>query len=254
MMMQEITGLRPAHLPTQGVHLSATHLLGIEIELEGVQNLASAMRHMTLWHSTDDGSLRDNGREFILAAPLSGRELETAIDQFYHAANFNSSSTWTASHRCGIHIHSDVRDLTTTQYGVLLALSVLIDKHFFLHYDSAWREGINFCRPVHSDNRTIMLAKRLITDDRFSEVAIGAAEYCKYMSLNMCRVNDLGSLEYRHFCSSLSKEQLINLCLDIQHLKEFACLPTPADALAAFRNRWPDIKLKPYQLKLLGVV
>lgn len=254
MRMQEITGLTPANLAVAGQLLSAYHLLGIEVEMEGVTNSSAAARHMTHWDIKEDGSLRDNGREFVLRRPLSGRNLEEAIAQYYHAKGFASSATWVASHRCGIHIHSDVRDLTTLQYGRLLALSLLLDEYLFDTYNSEWRKSINFCRSVAHDNRMIMLSRNLMTDDRQTNIVIGVPERTKYMSLNLCRVVDLGSIEYRHFTSELTQEQMLAVCDDIQHLKKFAMLDNIRDGYDAFKQRWTEVKVEKFMLKLLGVV
>lgn len=252
MRMEEITNIRPAVLPRAGNLLAADHLLGIEIELEGVNNTNAAGRHMSMWQIKEDGSLRDSGREFVLAVPLAGKQLEDAIDQYYHAKGFNSSASWEASHRCGIHIHSDVRDLTTVQYGRLLAFSMLLDDYFFDTYDADWRKGLNFCRSVGQDNRMIMLARRLMTQEDFTTVTIGDASRAKYMSLNLCRVTDIGSVEYRHFPSTLEKPQLLKLCDDIQHIKEYAQLPTFEQGLEEFKRRWDGVTIPTFMLRLLG--
>ena len=252
--MQDVTGVRPVVIPQEGAVLNHTHLLGIEVEMEGVGNANSCLRHMTLWTRKEDNSLRNSGCEFVLTNPLAGLQLETAIDQYYHAQSYASSASWDASHRCGIHVHSDVRDMTTQQYGRLLGLSILLDDYLFTFYNSSYRKGFNFCRPVENDNRTIMLSRRLSSESSHSEVVIGSPDRAKYMSINLCRVVDLGSLEYRHFTSTLTKPQMLRLCQDIQHLKSFAMLPTYAEALAAFKQRWPDVNTPKYLLKLLGVV
>lgn len=251
--MQDVTGLRPVVIPQEGVVLNHTHLLGIEIEMEGVNNLNGCLRHMTHWTAKEDNSLRNAGREFVLSTPLAGLQLETAIDQYYHAAGYSSSSSWDASHRCGIHIHSDVRDMTTLQYGRLLGLSLLLDNYLFDNYSSSYRRGFNFCRPVDNDNRTIMLSRRLTTNEGHTEVVIGNPDRAKYMSINLCRVVDLGSLEYRHFTSTLTKTQMLSLCQDIQHLKTFAMLPSYTEAMAAFKQRWSGVHTPKYLLKLLGI-
>ena len=252
--MQEITGLAPAAFPVAGVVLSANHLLGIEVEMESVTNVAPCARHMTHWDIKEDGSLRDNGREFVLRRPLTGSDLEEAIGQYFHAKSFASSMDWSPSHRCGIHIHSDVRDLTTLQYGRLLALSMMLDDYFFEKFDSEWRKGINFCRGVKYDNRMIMLSKNLMTNERQTNVVLGNAERTKYMSLNLCRVVDLGSIEYRHFTSELTQDQMIKLCDDIQHLKKFAMLENLNLGYEAFKERWPEVVVEKFMLKLFGVV
>lgn len=252
--MQEITGLAPANLPVAGAVLSANHLLGIEVEMESVTNVTPCSRHMTYWDIKEDGSLRDNGREFVLRRPLTGSNLEDAISQYYHAKSFASSSDWSPSHRCGIHIHSDVRDLTTLQYGRLLALSMMLDDYLFEKYDSEWRKGINFCRGVKYDNRMIMLSKNLMVNERQTNIVLGNADRTKYMSLNLCRVVDLGSIEYRHFTAELTQNQMLSLCNDIQHLKKFAMLDNLRLGYEAFKARWPDVVVEKFMLKLFGVV
>ncbi|MFW3388497.1 UNVERIFIED_CONTAM: hypothetical protein RF648_21140, partial [Kocuria sp. CPCC 205274] len=81
-----------------------THLAGVEIELE---NLAIEHPSFRYWTAKNDGSLRNNGMEFVCSHPWGGVDLYNAaveIDGFLFGNN--PDDTW----RCSTHVHVDVRD------------------------------------------------------------------------------------------------------------------------------------------------
>src|SRR5512138_879448 len=90
---------------------------GIEVEVEGLeprQRVAAATKLQAVWAIKDDGSLRNNGAEFV-SRFLNPEEVDAAINLLY-----TTKRHWHPSERTGIHIHANMLHLNLAQlYRVL---------------------------------------------------------------------------------------------------------------------------------------
>lgn len=150
--------------------------LGIEVEVE---NYDGQLRRFApiYWKSVEDGSLRNNGIEFV-SCPLSGHNIDYGLAELdYILKSFEPS--WSV--RTSIHVHVNVSSMTVKQYITLIALYAFFEDVLFSFVDSK-RKGNPYCYPITSLNPH----------------DVGLAEELKYCSLNTGATARYGTIEFRH--------------------------------------------------------
>lgn len=161
--------------------------VGIEFEWERCRNV-----EVPGWNVTRDGSLRNNGLEYVLAGAVGGAALVRrlmALSHLMKEGNARREASW----RTSVHVHVDVRDLDGEQLRRLLAASIIFEDALFGL--SGNRACNNYC-----------LAERDV-ESASSEVVMGEGndvirsihgQGSKYRALNTLPIWAQGSLEYRH--------------------------------------------------------
>src|SRR5258708_1191940 len=100
-------------------------LVGIEVEVENVMYINPNIP-LAFWQITEDGSLRNNGREFkTLALPL--KYVESALKQLSEGLNPNVDF----SVRTSVHVHQDVRGMAMSQLIGLLLTYISVESLLF---------------------------------------------------------------------------------------------------------------------------
>lgn len=188
--------------------VSSQHLVGIEVELEGFKK--GPHDDLKYWKLEHDGSLRDNGIEFILRVPLTGVDLEAAAMEMEREVQESGAL---GNHRCSTHIHLDVRNFTIQQIRLLSMVYAMYEK-FLFKYVGGNREDNFYCVPVYRslDNRQKIV--HALSTGRFRHAP-------KYSAFNIRPVNSLGSVEFRMQQAIMSAEKLIRWTRIIQCFAEF---------------------------------
>lgn len=194
--------------------------IGIELEVEGCTNydeLPSTFKPVT------DGSLRNNGIEFILRQPLAGLKLENAIKNL---DTFLKETSYTLSERCSTHIHVDVRDMTKEQLINMLCLSIMLEPLMFRVFGNN-RTANTFCMATdmgttNYDNIINLIACKN-TDIR--------QRYSKYAGIGLYRLPDQGSVEYRMFSPITEYGDYIRVIKLLHAIKDEAMLMTSPNAI-----------------------
>lgn len=169
--------------------------VGIEIELEGARGQPSDLV-TRWWRHVGDGSLRDHGIEFV-SQILHGTEIHDAL----RAVN-PYMQTCTASWRCGIHVHADVRSYDINQLSSILSLYCLLEPLLFA-WEGNKRDVNNFCvpwyvSPVHLDTFATQLGTVTSPGSREAVAALSAlSNLPKYTALNLNPIPRQGSIEFR---------------------------------------------------------
>lgn len=84
-LIGEMVARGTPELPEEKGELLKHHsYIGVEVELEKALGLATHIPN-TYWEVKGDGSLRDDGYEFVFKNPLAGKDVERAIDQLSEA-------------------------------------------------------------------------------------------------------------------------------------------------------------------------
>lgn len=164
--------------------------IGIEVEIEGCGDgprKPYPKYFEEFWHTTQDGSLRDGGIEFV-SVPLRGlnilgalKLLQKTLETCYPNANF--------SHRCGIHIHVNCRNYTREQVNAIVCTYLSLESVIFEQFVKEDRSGNAFCCPV---------VDYLVSDHR---------PY-KYQALNRVPLKNQGTLEFRHLQGTMDLTRL----------------------------------------------
>lgn len=192
--------------------------VGIEIEAEKVAHAAGALLN---WTVTKDGSLKDNGLEFV-SHPLRDENLIYAISEMDQVYKANPGATF--SHRCSIHVHMNVSKLTVGQLRALIATYMVVEGLFFSLVVPE-REGNSYCYPM---------ADMCLTWDDLDVDKI--SDHFKYCALNPHHLRDFGTLEFRHHGGTKDKKELLNWVETILQLYRFVEKHNPNDIETSIRN------------------
>ena len=174
-----------------------TQLFGIEVELENVRFQGDVARETVdqtggLLQMVDDGSLRNNGAEFI-TAPLSLDDLGEPLLWLYRTKERNG---WTGGPRCGIHIHMDMRHRTIEQVLAICTAYAAVEPAIFEWCGTDREENI-YCVPWYRANDNDLLRACLAHDDPRMIRRTLRDNICKYTAFNAQPLQKFGTLEFR---------------------------------------------------------
>lgn len=181
--------------------------IGVEIELENLGALSLARRQKLqssgLWTIVKDGSLRNNGLEFIMCAneqePLKGGDIIKALEVFqefidsYLAAGAEPPDT---SKRTSVHVHLDVRDVPRQVLQRIILFYSIFEETFF-KWSLPERYHNNYCRSISSHHDIVERLSYLLSLQNDVELSTILANGNKYDALNFLSIRNKGSLEFR---------------------------------------------------------
>ena len=199
-------------------------LVGIEVEVENIPNSVNLNYY---WSATEDGSLRNNGIEFI-SIPLRGSQIEYAVRYLFTQLQENNDPVF--SPRTSIHIHLNVRDFSWNQVKTLVILYALFEKHFF-HTVGTTRETNIFCVPLYKSQQLASL------DSIEQEV-----KWYKYNALNIAPiygdgdVKQHGTIEFRHLYGTDDLPTIMNWINTILKLRQACSVYSLEDILEKIKT------------------
>ena len=170
--------------------------LGIEIEVEK----ANAGGALKWWDITGDGSLRDNGLEFITKGGVGFDDTDKAILEYLDY--ISKRKGFTHNYRTSIHVHINVAPLTVPQWQRLLMVYLMVEGTFY-RMGGEWRRSSPYCIPVSESavmfDRVMSAITYNVTDsnsfmrciNKFNDVSN------KYCGLGLFRMKDLCTVELR---------------------------------------------------------
>lgn len=205
--------------------------LGVEIELEDVLHFNSVyFRKHPFWTIVNEGSLRNNGREYVMEAqlprervPLRGKDVVDALDYFDRVVKKYSEeySPPKATERTSIHIHIDVRDLSKEELVSFILLYTSFEPVFYSIF-GAGREDNPYCKPISTEECSIRISEIIRSESDgslFDTISRGS----KYDACNILSICKRGSLEFRLHRGTYDTSVIlvwINLLL---MLRKYAC-------------------------------
>lgn len=197
-----------------------TSLVGIEVELEGVHHPNRVAKFLERWQATRDGSLKNNGVEFIFAQPLGGVDIVHALNELENAINKIGEDP-VLSERTSVHVHVDIRDLTDEEYINLLILYMIFERSLF-RVCGPDRADNTFCRAVCETYGLVMQIANMNMDHEYIPMEIDRVHRRKYMALNIGSTQTFGSVEFRGHRGEWRAEPLLKWVNLLLSLKEFS--------------------------------
>jgi len=206
--------------------------VGVEVELENA-SLRSGIR---MWEMHEEGSLKNDGREWVFARPYAGEDVVAAVSNLVSAYEGKQVV-------CGpdgsVHVHVDVTDLTMDQLFRMLNLSFMFEPLLF-DWMSPERGTNQFCQKLGNNSRRASsicnaIATGTTTGDVNGAVVALSNQSYKYSATNTSRLRDLGTVEYRFHRSCCDYDGLIRLINAVCCLKE-AARDTRWDAISPHRD------------------
>lgn len=197
--------------------------VGIEVEVEGITNHVISGPY---WSSVEDGSLRNNGREFV-SVPLRGQSIEKALTQLSKFLD-ESNGTHDFSERTSIHVHVNARDMKASQiFGFILTYLVFEPMLYKFVYDTGERDRSQsiFCVPVGVAGNTVGLYQALQYFDKgnaASAITYLAQSWKKYTGMNCIPLIRKGTLEFRQMAGTKDVEKIIEWINILLRIKKFA--------------------------------
>lgn len=195
-------------------------IIGVEFEIEGLNR-----DHGRNWYNVsgitdkEDGSLRGHCGEFV-TKPMLVNVFNTVVDAFYARGNFTKDNY---SDRCSIHVHLNVADMTHAQLNSLLSLYEALERVLF-HYIGNNREENIYCVPLHDTMMSAGSIRRVASMDTLMEKI---ARWEKYTALNLLRMGDLGTVEFRHMAGEANVLRVKEWVSIIACMNEYARAMSP---------------------------
>lgn len=170
----------------------SSRLVGIEVEVENHE----LQRHPSpIWVVKDDGSLRNNGAEWV-TRPISAMLARAALTDLLTNSLDNACCF---SPRTSVHVHVNCCDLDVNKVPYLATLYVLFEKLLYRFAGRGRMKNI-FCVPVQE------------TEELDSAFSIGVntlvAEWSKYTGFNLHPLAELGTVEARHMHGTRDVDKL----------------------------------------------
>jgi hypothetical protein len=172
-----------------------TAKVGIEVELE---RWGGQWPDRKYWTGKGDGSLRNDGVEFVTNGGMCGLDIAVALRNLCTAAVTHG---WDVGYpRAGIHLHLDVTDLDweSGQLARLVA-NYMIVEHAMISFAGDWRRECGYCVPFDLGQGDFdRLSTILYNKDLESEELIEfVGELSKYQALNLKPLSQFGTIEFR---------------------------------------------------------
>lgn len=212
-------------------------MMGIELEAESVYVGTAAPLTLAGWTIDRDGSLRNDGREFVLSQPLAGSSLTRAIHTLFEMQSpaRGQMLRYQVNPRAGTHVHINWIENTVGSAAALIALMYMIEPlvYSWADEDRAW---CSYCNPL-SDIPASVLNKLLRMDDEDDEDEwllreIDDEAVGRYHGLNIVALAKYGTFEFRYFPSTASRADMIKWVKFVQLAKRCA---------VAFENDVPSL-------------
>lgn len=197
--------------------------VGVEIEVEkcGNMNFRDFPGIAGAWNIEKDASLRgQDAYEFKTVFPSNCAEVLEALKGFYDmvdAIRKAERGVFDFSERTSIHIHVDVRDLTSKQIKALVKLYMIYEKSFF-DFIGRHRYHNVFCIPVAEST--------LLNKPRGKTFY---SEWDKYCALNLATLQQFGTVEFRGMAGTDDVKTIIAWVLMVTCLVEQAASIPPEE-------------------------
>lgn len=207
-------------------------MIGIEVEVDQVGGVRTVMptQLRPYWNSMRDGSLR-NGQEFILAAPLRGNYLATAIHQFFDGGTLINRTTTGSTH---IHLDMTEEGTTASTVQLLVMLMFILEPAVFAIGDPG-REWCGFTNKLSTAPDELLgsiLNLDLSSDDEPLLRVCNDGNIGRYYGFNIMALAQHGSVEFRYFPTATSVGELTAWVELVQSFKKAA---TELDNLSALQ-------------------
>lgn len=170
-----------------------TFICGLECEIESIKG--PAKKKISNFLSVPDGSLRNNGIEYTTAVPTSREEVVLDFQALHKALDLGNEPF---SERTSTHVHVNVSNLTEKDARQMVLLYALFEEFFFAMVQPERRDNIH-CVP---------LTETYLPSRYAYGMQAMMAHWHKYTALNLKRMQDLGTMEFRHMHGTNNAEEL----------------------------------------------
>lgn len=181
--------------------------VGIEIEVEGIYKDCTFENY---WTSKEDGSLRNHGMEYV-SVPIHGKHIPYALTGLMTSLKVTNPK-YHFSPRTSVHVHLDMTEYGTHDLTNLLMIYTVVESLLF-KFAGKDRDRSVFCVPYSTTHFGDRIFVTMAERGWYSGVS-------KYMAVNISRLRDLGTIEFRQLPGTDDVEKIVTwICLIQQLLK-----------------------------------
>lgn len=184
--------------------------VGIEIEAEG-EGLPWDIRN-NFWKDEEDGSLR-GGREYVLKRPIRIDAVPAAMDGLNNIfQEYGTALKFT--HRTSVHVHVNVSQMELSDAKKFVFLSYLFD-NVLAQLGGREIKGNRFALRMCDAQGMYFILREFFLSNH-----IPNNNEAKYSSINICPINNYGSVEFRSMRGTNNKELITNWCKILINMRE----------------------------------
>lgn len=190
--------------------------VGMELEVENCVGLSDVAHIAKHWVTHQDGSLRNNGLEFVSGRPQNYEQALEALsdlEKFLEANNHLSFSD-----RTSFHIHMNIQDFTFRQFHSFLCLYYTLESLLVQRAGSEKRVGNHFCLRAEDANS---VKHNILTSIKFDALD-GIFRQERYLAMNLNAFPKFGTLEFRAHRGTSDVSEYVALLNCLKELYDFA--------------------------------
>jgi hypothetical protein len=191
--------------------------VGIEVEVERVLRTTSVLKLPNgshLWGAKEDGSLRNEGREFV-SLPIKGKAIPFALTTLHGILhNEKNCVGHEFSERTSVHVHVDARELSVEQLANVVLTYIMVEPLLYKFCGKSRHQSI-FCVPLNFSDQgerigRLMNVNNNSVDTHNNEVVNSISRWLKYTGFNLRPLVEYGTMEFRHMPGTMDVDLLIN--------------------------------------------
>lgn len=198
--------------------------LGIEVEVENVfktSRIERVSENSYLWNNTEDGSLRNNGREFV-SIPIKSENYRMALTKLYTTFKKDKHCIgYEFTDRTSVHVHVNALDMTPEQIKVFILAYLYMEPILYNYVGDGRRTNI-FCVPIKESGFFSALPSILQHLADKGDISYFIGRWRKYTGFNLLPLSSRGTIEFRHMKGTDNLEYLFGWIDAILYLKRYA--------------------------------
>ena len=214
-------------------------LIGVEVEVEGLpkEGFSAVNSGAYNWVYKEDGSLRSTNdtmpAEYV-TPPIRAKYLEAHLIQLRNTL-MTKAPKHKFSERTSIHVHVDIRNLTTEQLLTMIIVYMVVERILFKYIEQKGikREDSIFCVPINDINMSgkssgggLDLASVMQNLPKgYNQVIkylVDSWNNRKYTGFNLGPVPNLGTVEFRGMSGNIDVDYLVGWVNLLLCLKRYA--------------------------------
>lgn len=183
--------------------------IGIEIEVENIAVDRATMVPLP-WTVKGDGSLRNNGVEFI-SVPILPQDVSLAMASLYgyfKGSGMRPDFSW----RTSTHVHLEANQMSVSEFKNFVLLYLIFEDSLFQFSNPGRRETNIYCTPLSRTNYQILRALLQAEDDETFVRVLSELprKIFKYSALNLSHIFGYGTVEFRHLGGEKNPSKVCN--------------------------------------------
>lgn len=191
--------------------------IGIEIEAEMVSPFYDNNPFQKDWRIEEDGSLKQNGTEFVLRSPVKFWKVGDTIDKFKNSLK-KSGAVINPSIRAGIHVHLNMQDSTIKDFYNLMLCYYPMET-VLTRFCGESREGNLFCLRSRD---ALYIPEMIELSIRKQKLELLRTTNLRYAAFNVQSLFQYGSVEFRAFGTTPDLHNLKLWIEIIRRLKQYS--------------------------------